>query len=139
MVAPMSEPRRAPIGVRVIGWLIILSGALQVAAGILIIAIRDDVTEQAPDYSTGEVTAIAIVAILFGLVYLLVGRGFLRLSRIALGLGLLVAGTGIVIDAAILLANGVSDVHEALLFSFFANLVVLAASWSGLRERARMS
>ena len=132
----MSESRRAPVGVRVIGWLIIISGALQVAAGIAILALRDDVVEQAPDYSDGEVSAIAIAAIVFGLIYLLVGRGFLRLSRLALGLGLLVGGIGVVVNAAVLLANGPGDAHEALLFSFLTNLVVLAASWSGLRARS---
>lgn len=94
----MSESGRAPFGVRVIGWLIIVSGTLQIAVGIAIIALRDDVTDQAPEYSTGEVTAIAIAAVAFGLIYLLVGRGFLRLSRLA--------------------------------------LMVLAASWSGLRARS---
>ena len=132
----MSETQRAPIGTRLVGWLIIVSGLVQIVAGVAIIALQDDITDQAPDYSSGEVIAIGIVAVVFGLVYLFVGRGFLHLSRLALGLGLLFGGVGVVIDAAILLANGVGDAHEALLFSFFTNLVVLAASWSGLRAQA---
>ena len=134
----MSETQRAPIGTRLVGWLIIVSGLVQIVAGVAIIALQDDITDQAPDYSSGEVIAIGIVAVAFGLVYLFVGRGFLHLSRLALGLGLLFGGVGVVIDAAILLANGVGDAHEALLFSFFTNLVVLAASWSGLRARDRL-
>jgi hypothetical protein len=137
MVAAMSEPERTPAGTRVVGWLIIVSGFLQVAAGIAIVAMQDDITDQAPDYSSGEVTGIGIVAILFGVVYMFVGRGFLRLSRIALGLGLLFGGVGTVINAAVLLANGPDDADETLIVSFLINLVVLAASWSGLRARYR--
>ena len=133
----MSEPGRAPIGTRVVGWLIIISGVLQIAAGIVILAVRDDITSETPDYSSGEVTAVAIAAIVFGLVYLFVGRGFLHLSRIALGLGLLFGGLGVVINAAVLLANGAGDAHATLFTSFLLNLLVLAASWSGLRARAR--
>ena len=133
----MSEPARAPIGTKVVGWLIILSGVLQIAAGIVILAVRDDILDEAPDYSSGEVTFIAIVALVFGLVYLFVGRGFLHLSRIALGLGLLFGGIGVVVNAAVLLANDPGDAHATLFVSFLINLLVLAASWSGLRARAR--
>lgn len=131
----MSEPARAPIGTRVVGWLIIVSGALQIVAGILILILQDDITDNAPDYSSGEVTIVGLVAIIFGLVYLLIGRGFTKLSRVALGLGLIFGGLGVVFNAAMILANGVNDAHATLVVSFLINLLVLAASWSGLRSR----
>lgn len=134
----MSEPQRAPIGTRVVGWLIIVSGALQIAAGVLILILQDDITNEAPDYSGTEVTTIGLLAIIFGLVYLLIGRGFTRLSRVALGLGLLFGGLGVVFNAAMILANGVADAHATLVVSFLINLLVLAASWSGLRSRQQV-
>jgi len=135
MVAAMSNSDRAPIGTRVVGWLIMISGVLQVAAGIAILILQDDITDQAPDYSSGEVTTIGLIAIIFGLVYLLIGRGFTKLSRVALGLGLVFGGLGVVFNAAMILANGVGDAHSTLVVSFLINLLVLAASWSGLRAR----
>jgi hypothetical protein len=84
------------------------------------------------------VATVGLVAIIFGLVYLLIGRGFIRLSRVALGLGLIFGGLGVVFDAALILANGVGDAHASLVVSFLINLLVLTASWTGLRARHQL-
>lgn len=127
---------RAPVGLSIIGWLAIISGVFQFLAGLLFLFAKDDIQESASAYSSDELTAIGIASIVFGLIYIFVGRGFLRLSGFALALGLFFSGLGTIGGAVVILTNGLGDLHYSVVLSFLINLVVLLACWSGFRARA---
>lgn len=124
---------RAPGLLRLAGWLTILSGVVQVTIGALLIAFRDDVLEKVREYSSAELTGVAIAAIVVGLVYVLVGRGFLRLNSFALSLGVSFSGLAIVGDAIFLISN--QSNHSGVLLSLAINVVVLLAAASGFSAR----
>ncbi len=128
-----SRAGHAPALLRVVGWLTILSGLLQIAAGVLLIVFRDDVLDKVHDYSSNELTAFAIGAIVLGLVYLVVGRGFLRLNSFALGLGLVVSTLGLAGDVIFLLSNDSN--HSSVVSSIVVNVIVLLATGSGFAAR----
>jgi hypothetical protein len=74
----MSRPANRPFGVSFLSLLLIVMGALQVGAGIVLLVQRnDDDILGALDAATNDVTAIGIAAIALGALAILVG-GALR-------------------------------------------------------------
>ncbi len=118
---------------KVVGWVTVISGALQVLAGILVLAFRGDVLDAVPEYTSTEITGFAIATIVVGSIYFLVGRGYLHLNAFALWLGLAVSSLGVIGDVILLFANDSN--HSSVVISLVLNLIVLVAVSSGFSAR----
>ncbi|UJA19122.1 hypothetical protein HJD18_02135 [Thermoleophilia bacterium SCSIO 60948] len=122
---------RPGFGVSVVGALTMFSGILNVVAGIILLFTREDINGDFPSLSEGEIALFGVAAIVFGLIYILVGRGMLRMSRFALGLGLLVAGINLVSGVLLIIFEGISNLHYSILVSTLISLVVFLILSSG--------
>jgi len=126
----MSE--RRPILLSIVGWITVISGLLQILAGILLLILKDDVVQESA-FTSDEVTALAIVALVVGLIYFLVGRGMLNLNAFALGLGVVVSA--LALGANLIYLLGSNDNHGGLIASMIVNVIVLVACVSGFGAR----
>lgn len=122
---------RPGFGVSLVGALTMFSGILNVVAGIILLFAREDISADFPRLSTGEIALFGVAAIIFGLVYILVGRGMLRMSRLALGLGLLVSGINLVSGVLLIVFEGISNLHYSILVSTLVSLIVFLILFSG--------
>ena len=80
-----------------------------------------------------SITGFGIAAIVIGLIYVLVGRGFLRLNAFALTLGLIFSGLAVIGDLGFLIVN--DSHHVSVIASLVINAVVLLAVCSGFSAR----
>jgi hypothetical protein len=129
-------PARRPVLLTIVGWLTLLVGLLEVFAGVLVLIFKDNVLNETAQLTSDEVTAFAIAAIVIGLIYFFVGRGFLRLSGFALGLGLVVSTLAIVGNVLYMVSD---DGDQAgIVFSLILNVIVLIACVSGFNARSRL-
>ncbi len=127
--------QRRPFLLTLVGWLTVISGALQMLAGVLLLIFRDDVLQETSQYTEGELTGYAIAAVVVGAIYWLVGRGMLRLSGFALALGLIVSALALAGNVVFLLSNDGN--HGSILAGLLINAVVLVACVSGFNARSR--
>ena len=129
-------PARRPVLLTIVGWFTLLAGLLEVFAGVLVLIFKDNVLNETAQLTSDEVTAFAIAAIVIGLIYFFVGRGFLRLSGFALGLGLVVSTLAIVGNVLYMVSD---DGDQAgIVFSLILNVIVLIACVSGFNARSRL-
>lgn len=126
---------RRPFLLTLVGWLTVISGALQMIAGVLLLIFRDDVLQETSQYTEGELTGYAVAAVVVGAIYWLVGRGMLRLSGFALGLGLLVSALALAGNIAFLVSN--DGDHGSIVAGLIINAVVFIACISGFKARSR--
>lgn len=92
--------QRRPFGVAFLSWLFILTGLAQIIAGIVLLLVRDreDVHAQLRNVSTGEVTTIAVITIILGVISWLVAGGL----RSGAGWARFLVALGAVLHAAAL-------------------------------------
>lgn len=128
-------PRQRPFLLTLVGWLTVISGALQMLAGVLLLIFRDDVLRETSQYTEGELTGYAIAAVVVGAIYWLVGRGFLRLSGFALGIGLVVSALAVAGNIVFLLSNDAN--HGSVIVGLAINVIVFIACLSGFNARSR--
>ena len=125
-----THPSRS-FGLTAVGVLTMLSGFVNVIVGIVLLFARNDINADFPKLSTGEIALYAVAAIIFGLIYILVGRGMLRMSRVAIGLGLLVSGINLAGGVILIVVEGLSNLHGSILVSTLVSLVVFLILLSG--------
>lgn len=90
-----------PFGVGLLSWLFILTGLAEIVAGIVLIAVRgnEQVHAQLRNVTTNEVTAIAVVSIVLGVISLLIAGGLragARWARFLVALGAVLHAAGLV-------------------------------------------
>jgi hypothetical protein len=124
----------APTLLKLVGWVTILLGILQMITGALLIVYREDISDDVIAYSTNEVTGFGIAAIVVGLIYVLIGRGFLSLNSFALLLGFIFSGLSIVGDIGFMVTNEAN--HGAVLGSLIVNVIVFVAVCLGFGARS---
>ncbi len=124
---------RRPVLLSIVGWITVISGLLQILAGILVLALNDDVVQET-SFTSDEVTGLGIAALVFGLIYLLVGRGMLNLNRFALGLGVVVSILGILGNVVYVFGE---EGTTSLIAGLILNVIVLIACLSGFSARNR--
>ena len=128
-----TQPAQTPFLLKVVGWVTILAGILQIITGIMLIVFRDDISDDVLSYSTNEVSGFGIAACVVGLIYVLIGRGFLNLNSFSLLLGFIFSGLSIVGDIGYLVTNEAN--HGAVLASLGVNVVVFIAVCAGFARR----
>jgi hypothetical protein len=116
---------RVPSTVRVIAWLAILLGIVELVGGIALVATAN----QATGASKGAVMFLGIAAIVAGAAHVVVGRGLLRLNLVALLFALLVTGLKAVADVLWLILNGPDGVGIAAPVALAISIVVFALLW----------
>jgi hypothetical protein len=129
-----SRGGRAPFVLSAVGWLTILSGIVQVVAGILLLAFRDDVLDEIDQYTSGELSWFGVAAIVIGLIYIMVGRGFLHLNAFALTLGFVLSSLAIIGDVIFLGSNDAN--HAGIVVSLVLNVIVFLAGIAGFSARS---
>jgi uncharacterized membrane protein len=124
----MNEQRNAvPGGVRVVAILATVIGALQLIFGVLLIALRDDVS----GYSSDQALGYGIALLITGAIYLIVALGLTRLKAWALFVGLFFSGLKAVFDIVALIGFGIDGLGFSALVSVAINLCVFWLLWSG--------
>jgi hypothetical protein len=117
--------RPVPATVRLVGWLAILLGLLELAGGIALIATAN----QATGASKGAVTFLGVATIVGGAVHVVVGRGLLRLNEVALIFALLVTGLKAISDVIWLVLDGPDGIGIVAPFALAVSIVVFALLW----------
>ena len=134
-IAP--PPAQKPPLLEFIGWVTIILGFFQMVIGLMTLIFRGDVLDNVDAYSSGEVTAIAVGAIIIGGIYVLVGRGFLSLNPVALVIGVIFGSLGVIGDLVLMFNNDGN--HFSIFISLLINLIVLIAASSGFSARRRVA
>jgi hypothetical protein len=116
---------RVPGTVRVIAWLAILLGIVELIGGIALVATAIQVTGA----SKGAVTFLGIAAIVAGAVHVVVGRGLLRRNVVALLFALLVTGLKAIADAIWIILEGVDGVGISAPVALAVSAVAFALLW----------
>lgn len=119
----MSRP--VPATVRVIAWLAIAFGVVELLGGIALVATANQVAGA----SKGAVTFLGIAAIVAGAVHVVVGRGLLRRNLVALAFALLVTGLKAISDVLWLILEGPDGVGIAAPVALAISIVVFTALW----------
>jgi hypothetical protein len=117
----------APGGVRLVATLAVIVGALQLVAGIVVLAARDDLD----GYTSSQALSVGIALLIVGAIYLLVARGLFNLSSWALFVGLVFSGLKAAFDLVALVGFGVDGLGFGAPISLVINLCVFALLWSG--------
>jgi hypothetical protein len=118
---------RAPVTptVRVVAWLAIVFGLVELIGGIALIATANQTTGA----SKGAITFLGVAAIVAGAVHVVVGRGLLRLSLVALLFALVVTGLKAIADVLWLILEGPDGVGIAAPVALVISVVVFALLW----------
>jgi hypothetical protein len=117
--------RPVPAAVRLVGWLAILLGLLELAGGIALIATANQTTGA----SKGAITFLGAATIVGGAVHVVVGRGLLRLNEVALIFALLVTGLKAISDVIWLVLDGPDGIGIVAPVALAISLVVFALLW----------
>jgi hypothetical protein len=124
---------RRPILLTLVGWITVIGGLMQMLAGVLLLVLKDDAVRES-SFSSDEITVLAIIALVAGLIYFLVGRGMLNLNAFALGLGVVVSAIALLGNLLYLFDN---DAHAPIVINAALNFIVLFACLSGFAARDR--
>lgn len=114
-----------PASVKVIGFLAIVIGTLQVIGGLLAIIFNGDVD----GYSSGAAVVFGIITLVVGAIYIWAGRGLLNDDPAALVFVLFVAALKAIYDLVWLIALGIDGVGIGTLIALIVNVIVFAVLW----------
>jgi low temperature requirement protein LtrA len=114
-----------PASVKVIGYLAIFIGAVQVAGGLLAIIFNGDVE----GYSSGAAVVFGIITLIVGAIYIWAGRGLLSGDPSALVFVLFVSALKAIYDFIWLIALGIDGVGVGTLIALLINVLVFALLW----------
>lgn len=114
-----------PASVKVIGFLAIVIGVLQVIGGLLAIIFNGDVE----GYSSGAAVVFGLITLAVGAIYVWAGRGLLNGDPSALVFVLFVAALKAIYDFIWLIALGIDGVGIGTLIALLVNVLVFALLW----------
>ena len=131
-------PRR-PVTVTFVAVLAVILGLLSIIFGILTIALRDDLERQASaDATSSQLVIAGVVAVIFGLIYLMVARGLLSgnsFSRFIVLLVSIVLVAGgvytVIVYGGHLRLQGVADIVWGILLIFLLSTARAKDFFSG--------
>jgi drug/metabolite transporter (DMT)-like permease len=114
-----------PASVKVIGFLAIIVGIVQIIGGVLMIVFNGDVN----GYSSGAAVVFGIITLLVGAIYVWAGRGLINDDPAALLFCLLISGFKMVYDFIWLIALGIDGIGIGSLIALLINILVFALLW----------
>ena len=117
--------QQLPSSVRVVAWLAIVLGLVQLAGGVVLVAMAPQVTGASP----GAVTFLGVATIVAGGVHEVVGRGLLRRNLVALLFAQIVTGLKVIADAWWLFLQGTDGIGVVAPIALAISIVVFAVLW----------
>lgn len=114
-----------PASVKVIGFLAILIGLVQIVGGVVLIVLNGEVD----GYSSGAAIVFGVISLVVGAIYIWAGRGLFADDPQALVFCLFVCAFKIVYDLVWLITLGLDGIGISTLIALLINLLVFSLLW----------